>query len=49
VFMPSLAQFEDVVLVLNPHYNKQVEEAVELLVRSNFKILAHSFTELSQS
>lgn len=49
VFMPHVAQLEEVVLVLNPNYTSQVEEAVELLVRSGFKIMAHTFTELAES
>ena len=33
---PALAQLEEVVLILNPMYNDEIEDVIELLVRSGF-------------
>ena len=43
IFAPKLAQLEEVVFILNPIYNLIVEDVFELIIRSGFTILAHSY------
>ena len=47
IFSPSLASIQEVCLILNPIYNDQIENAMEVLVRANFVILQHEYKQLS--
>lgn len=50
VFAPTVAQMEDVILILNPMYNYEyVDAAFELLLRSGFSILKHQFVEADEA
>lgn len=48
LFAPTMGEIEEVIFILNPRYNNLVEDSFELLLRSNFSILAHSFVELTK-
>jgi hypothetical protein len=48
VFAPTIGELEEVILILNPRFNYLVEDSFELLLRSSFSILAHSFVELTR-
>ena len=39
VYAPKLAVLEEVVLVLNPLYNTELDAAVECIIRSGYTIL----------
>ena len=46
VFTPSIAQLQEVVLLLNPLYNGQIDDAFELLIRHGFSIVKHTSCQL---
>jgi len=39
IFSPSIANIQEVCLILNPMYNHMVESAIEVLIRADFTIL----------
>ena len=48
IFSPSIANIQEVCLILNPMYNQILESAMEVLIRSDFTILQHSVQDLTE-
>lgn len=46
-FMPQEAAYDDIVLILLPQYNGEIEQCFEMLVRQGYRILQHKSTSLS--
>ena len=47
IFSPTLGNIQEVCLILNPIYNSQIEAAIEVLVRADYKILQYDRRRLT--
>ena len=45
IFSPSIANIQEVCLILNPIYNELLTEVFEVLIRASFTILNHKVVE----
>ena len=48
VYAPKLAVLEEVVLVLNPLYNSELDQAIECIVRAGYTILNRSEVNMGE-
>lgn len=46
--MPKVATMQEVCLILNPIYNSEIENAIELLLRMGYLLLQHELKQLDQ-
>ena len=49
MYAPQLAKLEEVVMVLNPLYNTDVDVAIECLIRSGFNILQRAEVNMADT